>query len=100
MIKHYSYFILKESETFLVAKFTLGALAIGDYWFGRRTKNPWNLNVGSSTCCFGFSKTVARLVKFSIGTEFWVNIVSPATTFDARVLRPPFGSISKSGDIH
>lgn len=94
----YVYAKLKESGAVLVAKFTLGALAMGDYWFGGRTKNPWNLNVGSSGSSAGSaSATVAGLVPFAIGTETWGSIVSPSTTCGATGLRPTFGSISRSG---
>ena len=89
---------LKEAGAVLVAKFTLGALAMGDYWFGGRTKNPWNLNYGSSGSSAGStSATVAGLVPFAIGTETWGSIVSPSTTCGATGLRPTFGSISRSG---
>ena len=89
---------LKEAGAVLVAKFTLGALAMGDYWFGGRTKNPWNLNYGSSGSSAGSaSATVAGLVPFAIGTETWGSIVSPSTTCGATGLRPTFGSISRTG---
>lgn len=89
---------MKAAGAVLVAKFTLGALAMGDYWFGGRTKNPWNLKYGSSGSSAGStSATVAGLVPFAIGTETWGSIVSPATTCGATGLRPTFGSISRSG---
>ncbi len=89
---------MKAAGAVLVAKFTLGALAMGDYWFGGRTKNPWNLNYGSSGSSAGStSATVAGLVPFAIGTETWGSIISPATTCGATGLRPTFGSISRSG---
>lgn len=89
---------LKESGAVLVAKFTLGALAMGDYWYGGRTKNPWNLRSGSSGSSAGSaSATVAGLVPFAIGTETWGSIVSPASTCGATGLRPTFGTISRSG---
>jgi len=89
---------LRDAGAVLVAKFTLGALAMGDYWFGGRTKNPWNLNYGSSGSSAGStSATVAGLVPFAIGTETWGSIVSPSTTCGATGLRPTFGSISRSG---
>ena len=92
------YVKLKEAGAVLVAKFTLGALAMGDYWFGGRTKNPWNLNYGSSGSSAGStSATVAGLVPFAIGTETWGSIVSPSTTCGATGLRPTFGSISRTG---
>ena len=89
---------LKEAGAVLVAKFTLGALAMGDYWYGGRTKNPWNLKQGSSGSSAGSaSATVAGLVPFAIGTETWGSIISPASTCGATGLRPTFGRISRSG---
>nr|MBA3675720.1 amidase [Chitinophagaceae bacterium] len=89
---------LKDAGAVLVAKFTLGALAQGDYWYGGRTKNPWNLKFGSSGSSAGSAAaTVAGLVPFAIGTETLGSIVSPATTCGATGLRPTFGSISRSG---
>jgi Asp-tRNA(Asn)/Glu-tRNA(Gln) amidotransferase A subunit family amidase len=94
----YVYTKLKEAGAVLVAKFTLGALAMGDYWYGGRTKNPWNLKYGSSGSSAGStSATVAGLVPFAIGTETWGSIVSPSTTCGATGLRPTFGTISRSG---
>jgi Asp-tRNA(Asn)/Glu-tRNA(Gln) amidotransferase A subunit family amidase len=94
----YVYTRLKEAGAVLVAKFTLGALAMGDYWFGGRTKNPWNLERGSSGSSAGSaSATVAGLVPFAIGTETHGSIVSPSHTCGATGLRPTFGSISRSG---
>ena len=92
------YIKLKEAGAILVAKFTLGALAMGDYWYGGRTKNPWNLKYGSSGSSAGSaSATVAGLVPFAIGTETWGSIISPSTTCGATGLRPTFGSISRTG---
>ena len=89
---------LRDAGAVLVAKFTLGALAMGDYWYGGRTKNPWNLNYGSSGSSAGStSATVAGLVPFAIGTETWGSIVSPSTTCGATGLRPTFGSVSRTG---
>lgn len=89
---------LKEAGAVLVAKFTLGALAMGDYWYGGRTKNPWNTRFGSSGSSAGSaSATVAGLVPFAIGTETWGSIISPSSTCGATGLRPTFGAISRSG---
>ena len=94
----YVYTRLKEAGAILVAKFTLGALAMGDYWFGGRTKNPWNLNSGSSGSSAGSaSATVAGLIPFAIGTETHGSIISPSSTCGATGLRPTFGSVSRSG---
>ena len=89
---------LREAGAVLIAKFTLGALAMGDYWYGGRTKNPWNLKRGSSGSSAGSTAaTVAGLVPFAIGTETWGSIISPATACGATGLRPTFGSTSRSG---
>ncbi|MEY3244964.1 MAG: hypothetical protein RL253_102 [Bacteroidota bacterium] len=94
----YVYTRLKEAGAVLVAKFTLGALAMGDYWFGGRTKNPWNLNFGSSGSSAGSaSATVAGLIPFAIGTETHGSIISPSSTCGATGLRPTFGSVSRTG---
>ncbi len=89
---------LRQAGAVLVAKFTLGALAMGDYWYGGRTKNPWNLALGSSGSSAGSaSATVAGLVPFAIGTETWGSIVSPSTVCGALGLRPTFGRVSRTG---
>lgn len=89
---------LKKAGAVLVAKFTMGALAMGDYWFGGRTRNPWNTQTGSSGSSAGStSATVAGLIPFAIGTETWGSIVSPSSICGATGLRPTFGSVSRSG---
>lgn len=94
----YVYSRLKDAGAVLVAKFTLGALAMGDYWFGGRTKNPWNLERGSSGSSAGSSSaTVAGLIPFAIGTETHGSIISPSHTCGATGLRPTFGSVSRTG---
>jgi Asp-tRNA(Asn)/Glu-tRNA(Gln) amidotransferase A subunit family amidase len=94
----YVYERLRDAGAVLIAKFTLGALAMGDYWFGGRTKNPWNTAAGSSGSSAGSaSATVAGLVPFAIGTETWGSIISPSTICGATGFRPTFGSISRTG---
>ncbi len=89
---------LRAAGAVLIAKFTLGALAMGDRWYGGQTKNPWNLARGSSGSSAGSaSATVAGLVPFAIGTETWGSIVSPASTCGATALRPTFGRVSRAG---
>jgi Asp-tRNA(Asn)/Glu-tRNA(Gln) amidotransferase A subunit family amidase len=89
---------LEEAGAVLVAKTTLGALASGDVWFGGRTRNPWNLEQGSSGSSAGSaSSTVAGLVGFSIGSETLGSIVSPSTRCGASGLRPTFGHVSRYG---
>lgn len=89
---------LSNAGAVLVAKFTLGALAMGDYWFGGRTKNPWNFNLGSSGSSAGSAAaTAAGLIPFAIGTETHGSIVSPSHTCGATGLRPTFGRTSRYG---
>jgi Asp-tRNA(Asn)/Glu-tRNA(Gln) amidotransferase A subunit family amidase len=89
---------LEEAGAVLTVKLTLGALALGDIWYGGVTKNPWNLNQGSSGSSAGSaSATVAGLVAFSIGTETLGSIVSPSTRCGASGLRPTFGAVSRHG---
>ena len=89
---------LEKAGAVLVAKLTLGALAWGDVWYGGQTKNPWQLDQGSSGSSAGSaSATVAGLVPFAIGSETWGSIVSPSTVCGATGLRPTFGRVSKQG---
>lgn len=89
---------LNDAGAVLVVKLTMGALAMGDVWYGGKTKNPWNLEQGSSGSSAGSaSATVAGLVGFSIGTETLGSIVSPSTRCGASGLRPTFGRVSKYG---
>jgi len=89
---------LEEAGAVLVAKLTLGALAQGDVWYGGTTKNPWNLEQGSSGSSAGpAAATVAGLVGFSIGSETLGSIVSPSTRCGASGLRPTFGHVSRAG---
>jgi len=89
---------LERAGAVLVAKLTLGALAWGDVWYGGMTRNPWNLDQGSSGSSAGSaSATAAGLVAFAIGTETWGSIVSPATRCGASGLRPTFGRVSRAG---
>ena len=89
---------LEEAGAVLVAKLTLGALAMGDRWYGGRTRNPWDLEQGSSGSSAGSAAaTVAGLVGFGIGTETLGSIVSPCTRTGASGLRPTFGRVSRHG---
>lgn len=89
---------LTDAGAVLVAKLSMGALAWGDVWFGGRTRNPWNLNQGSSGSSAGSaSATAAGLVPFSIGTETLGSIVSPSTRCGNSGLRPTYGRVSRFG---
>ena len=89
---------LRDAGAVLVAKLTSGALAWGDVWFGGMTRNPWDLEQGSSGSSAGpASATAAGLVGFAIGTETWGSIVSPSTRCGTTGLRPTFGRVSRYG---
>ena len=89
---------LDEAGAVLVAKLTMGALAWGDVWYGGMTRNPWNLEQGSSGSSAGSaSATAAGLVAFAIGTETWGSIVSPSTRCGDTGLRPTYGRVSRTG---
>lgn len=89
---------LEAAGGVLVGKFTLGALAMGDVWYGGVTKNPWNLKQGASGSSAGSASAVsAGLVPFAIGTETLGSIVSPSTRNGVTGLRPTFGRISRHG---
>jgi Asp-tRNA(Asn)/Glu-tRNA(Gln) amidotransferase A subunit family amidase len=89
---------LDEAGAVLVAKLTLGALAMGDKWFGGRTRNPWNLKQGSSGSSAGpASATSAGCVAFSIGSETLGSISSPSTRCGVTGLRPTFGFVPRTG---
>ena len=89
---------LDAAGAILIAKLSLGALAMNDGWFGGKTRNPWDLNAGSSGSSAGSaSATVAGLVPFAIGTETLGSIVSPSTVCGATGLRPTFGRVSRYG---
>jgi Asp-tRNA(Asn)/Glu-tRNA(Gln) amidotransferase A subunit family amidase len=81
-----------------VAKLSLGELAWGDVWYGGMTRNPWNIETGSSGSSAGSaSATAAGLVAFAIGSETWGSIVSPSTVCGVTGLRPTFGRVSRTG---
>ncbi|MBM3297359.1 MAG: amidase, partial [Candidatus Aminicenantes bacterium] len=89
---------LEEAGAVLVAKLTLGELAWGDVWYNGRTRNPWNLEEGSSGSSAGPAAAVAAgLVGFALGSETWGSIVSPSTRCGTTGLRPTFGLVSRTG---
>lgn len=89
---------LDDAGAVLVAKLTLGALAWGDVWYGGTTKNPWNLDEGSSGSSAGPAAAVsAGCVPFSIGSETLGSIVSPSTRCGVTGHRPTFGTVSRHG---
>jgi Asp-tRNA(Asn)/Glu-tRNA(Gln) amidotransferase A subunit family amidase len=92
---------LAEAGAVLVAKLTLGALAMGDRWFGGQTKSPWdpeNPRQGSSGSSAGPAAAVAGgLVPFAIGSETRGSIISPSSRCGVTGLRPTFGRVSRYG---
>ena len=89
---------LDDAGAILVAKLTLGALAMGDIWYGERTRNPWNPETGSSGSSAGpASATAAGCVGFSIGSETNGSITSPSRTCGVSGFRPSFGRVPRTG---
>ena len=89
---------IEQAGAVLVAKLSLGALAMGDRWFGGMTRNPWNVEQGSSGSSAGSSSaTAAGLVGFSIGSETLGSIISPSRRCGNSALRPTYGRVSRYG---
>jgi Asp-tRNA(Asn)/Glu-tRNA(Gln) amidotransferase A subunit family amidase len=89
---------LDAAGAVLIAKLTLGALAMGDVWFGGMTRNPWKPDQGSSGSSAGSaSATAAGCVAFAIGSETLGSISSPSTRCGATGLRPTFGRVPRTG---
>jgi Asp-tRNA(Asn)/Glu-tRNA(Gln) amidotransferase A subunit family amidase len=89
---------LDEAGAVLVAKLSLGALALNDIWFGGQTMNPWLLEEGASGSSAGpAAATAAALVAFSIGSETGGSIVSPAMRCGVTGFRPTFGRVPRTG---
>jgi Asp-tRNA(Asn)/Glu-tRNA(Gln) amidotransferase A subunit family amidase len=89
---------LDEAGAVLVAKLSLGALALNDIWFGGQTMNPWLLEEGASGSSAGpGAATAAALVGFSIGSETGGSIVSPAMRCGVTGMRPTFGRVPRTG---
>ncbi len=89
---------LEDAGAVLLVKLTMGALAMGDIWYGGVTKNPWDLKQGSSGSSAGSaSAAAAGLVAFAIGTETLGSIVSPSTRCGVTGFRPSYGRVSRHG---
>jgi Asp-tRNA(Asn)/Glu-tRNA(Gln) amidotransferase A subunit family amidase len=89
---------LDQAGAVLIAKLSLGALALNDIWFGGQTMNPWLIEEGSSGSSAGpGAATAAGLVGFSIGSETGGSIVSPSTRCGVTGLRPTFGRVARTG---
>jgi len=89
---------LEKEGAVLVAKLSMGALAMGGLWFGGMTKTPWDMERTSSGSSAGSaSATAAGLVGFSIGTETLGSIISPSIRCGVTGLRPTYGRVSRHG---
>ena len=89
---------LNDAGGVLLAKLSLGALALNDIWFGGQTMNPWLMEEGASGSSAGpGAATAAALVSFSIGSETGGSIVSPAMRCGVTGMRPTFGRVARTG---
>ncbi len=89
---------LHNAGAVLIAKLSLGALALNDIWFGGQTMNPWLLEEGASGSSAGpGAATAAGLVAFSIGSETEGSITSPSMRCGLTGLRPTFGRVPRTG---
>ncbi|HEX4153875.1 MAG TPA: amidase [Steroidobacteraceae bacterium] len=89
---------LHDAGAVLVAKLSMGALALNDVWFGGQTMNPWLLEEGASGSSAGpGAATAAGLVGFAIGSETEGSIVSPSMRCGVAGLRPTFGRVARTG---
>ena len=89
---------LTQAGAVLVAKLSMGALALNDIWFGGQTMNPWLLEEGASGSSAGpGASTAAGLVGFSIGSETGGSIVSPSMRCGVTGLRPTYGRVPRTG---
>src|SRR5260221_1718057 len=89
---------LDDAGAVLIAKLSLGALALNDIWFGGQTMNPWVLEEGASGSSAGpGAATAAALVAFSIGSETGGSIVAPAMRCGVTGFRPTFGRVARTG---
>ncbi|HZS44871.1 MAG TPA: amidase [Blastocatellia bacterium] len=89
---------LNDAGAVMLAKLSLGALALNDIWFGGQTMNPWLLEEGASGSSAGpGAATAAALVAFSVGSETGGSIVSPAMRCGVTGFRPTFGRVPRTG---
>ncbi|MGI8510880.1 MAG: amidase [Gemmatimonadaceae bacterium] len=89
---------LRGAGGVLVAKLSMGALALNDIWFGGQTMNPWLLEEGASGSSAGpGAATAAGLVGFSVGSETGGSIISPSMRCGVTGLRPTYGRVPRTG---
>ena len=89
---------LQHAGAVLVAKLSMGALALNDIWFGGQTMNPWLLEEGASGSSAGpGAATAAGLVGFAIGSETGGSIIAPSMRCGVTGLRPTYGRVPRTG---
>jgi Asp-tRNA(Asn)/Glu-tRNA(Gln) amidotransferase A subunit family amidase len=89
---------LHRAGAVLVAKLSLGALALNDIWFGGQTNNPWLLEEGASGSSAGpGAATAAGCVAFAIASETGGSIIAPAMRCGVTGLRPTYGRVPRTG---
>ncbi|HUX34465.1 MAG TPA: amidase, partial [Gemmatimonadaceae bacterium] len=89
---------LNDAGAVMVAKLSMGALALNDIWFGGQTMNPWVLEEGASGSSAGpGAATAAAFVAFSVGSETGGSIISPSMRCGVTGLRPTYGRVPRSG---
>ena len=89
---------LADAGAVLVAKLSMGALALNDIWFGGQTMNPWLLEEGASGSSAGpGAATAAGLVGFAVGSETGGSIIAPSMRCGVTGLRPTYGRVPRSG---
>jgi Asp-tRNA(Asn)/Glu-tRNA(Gln) amidotransferase A subunit family amidase len=89
---------LHAAGAVLIAKLSLGALALNDIWFGGQTMNPWLLEEGASGSSAGpGAATAAGLVGFAIGSETGGSIIAPSMRCGITGLRPTYGRVPRTG---
>jgi Asp-tRNA(Asn)/Glu-tRNA(Gln) amidotransferase A subunit family amidase len=89
---------LHQAGAVLVAKLSLGALALNDVWFGGQTMNPWLLEEGSGGSSAGpGAATAAGCVGFSVGSETGGSIIGPSMRCGVTGLRPTYGRVARTG---
>ena len=89
---------LEQAGAVMVAKTAVGALAYGEIWYGGVSRNPWNVDEGSSGSSAGSASGVAAgLFAFALGTETLGSIVMPSVRCGATGLRPTFGRVARTG---
>ena len=89
---------LHAAGAVLIAKLSLGALALNDIWFGGQTMNPWLTEEGASGSSAGPGSAVAAgLVGFAIGSETGGSIIAPSMRCGITGLRPTYGRVPRTG---